>query len=111
MMNWDDFEHIHVIRKLREILSKWWHTEIFFADDRGFIRGIDREKDHEYKNLICNLILQTDTGFDVLSNFAKTAVAKMKQSDERFLLLDCDFGFAGLIVPIFIEREFMGVVF
>ena len=82
MINWDEFEHIHVIRKIREILERWWNTEVFFADDRGNIRGIDREKVKEFKNLVCNLILQTDRGFDLLADYAKNAVEEMKNSEK-----------------------------
>ncbi|MBI2609251.1 MAG: sigma 54-interacting transcriptional regulator [Deltaproteobacteria bacterium] len=110
MVNWDEFEHIHVIRKLREILSKWWHTEVFFADDRGYIRGIEREKAKEYKNLVCNLILQTDTGWDMLSDFSKKAVQEMKESEERYLFRNLDLGISSLVVPITIDNEFIGVV-
>ncbi len=111
MINWDEFEHIHVIRKIREILARWWNTEVFFADDRGNIRGIDREKAKEFKNLVCNLILQTDRGFDLLADYAKQAVDEVKNLDERYLFKNWDFGLGGIVVPIMIDSEFMGVVF
>ena len=111
MINWDDLEHIHVIRKLREILSKWWHTEVFFADDRGYLRGLDPEKVKEYKNLVCNLILQTERGTEFLTEYSKKCAASMKENlDEKYLFIDWDMGLGGLAVPILIEKEFMGIV-
>ena len=33
MINWEELKHIHVIRKLDEILAQWFHTDIFFVDE------------------------------------------------------------------------------
>jgi two-component system response regulator HupR/HoxA len=41
MINWDEFEHIHVIKKLKEILNAWWNIDVIFTDERGKIRGMD----------------------------------------------------------------------
>ena len=41
MINWDEFEHIHVIKKLKQILSSWWNIDIVFTDERGHLRGMD----------------------------------------------------------------------
>ena len=42
MINWEELKHIHVIRKLEEILGQWFHTDIFFVDERGAVRNYDR---------------------------------------------------------------------
>jgi hypothetical protein len=39
MINWEELKHIHVIRKLEEILATWFNTEIFFVDERGQVRN------------------------------------------------------------------------
>ena len=33
MINWDEFDHIHVIKKLRQILNTWWNIDIVFTDE------------------------------------------------------------------------------
>ena len=38
MINWDEFEHIHVIQKLKSIISQWWNIETVFTDDTIYIR-------------------------------------------------------------------------
>jgi two-component system, NtrC family, response regulator HupR/HoxA len=40
MINWDEFEHIHVIRKLKQIIGSWWHIDVVFTDDKGRLRGV-----------------------------------------------------------------------
>ena len=41
MINWEEFEHIHVINKLKQILASWWSIDIIFTDERGMVRGPD----------------------------------------------------------------------
>ena len=45
MINWDEFEHIHVIRKLKQVLTSWWNIDTVFTDENlythllyGFLR-------------------------------------------------------------------------
>ena len=44
MINWDEFEHIHVIKKLKQILNSWWNIDVVFTDERGSLRAIDPSK-------------------------------------------------------------------
>ena len=39
MINWEELKHIHVIRKLEEVLSSWFNTAILIADGHGVIRN------------------------------------------------------------------------
>ena len=43
MINWDEFEHIHVIKKLKQILNSWWNIDVVFTDIRltGDVNGWD----------------------------------------------------------------------
>lgn len=41
MINWEEIKHIHVIRKLEEILAHWFNTDIFVVDEKGAIRDYD----------------------------------------------------------------------
>ena len=46
MINWDEFEHIHVIKKLKQILNTWWSIDVVFTDERGVIKAFDTDKTH-----------------------------------------------------------------
>ena len=39
MINWSEFEHIHVIKKLKQILKSWWNIDVLFTDERGHLKG------------------------------------------------------------------------
>ena len=34
-VRWEDFDKMHVIRKLKEIVGKWWRVQINFTDKKG----------------------------------------------------------------------------
>ncbi len=40
MINWEELKHIHVIKKLDEILSSWFNTAILIADGQGTIDSL-----------------------------------------------------------------------
>src|SRR3954465_15884014 len=58
MINWDELKHIHVIRKLEEILAQWFNTDIFFVDERGLVRNWDpHDKHREFRNPLSSMWL------------------------------------------------------
>ena len=63
MINWDDFEHIHVIRKLKEVIAKWWAIDVYFADDRGNLKIIEKGVKRDFSNPVLNLLMQREKKF------------------------------------------------
>lgn len=110
MINWDEFEHIHVIRKLKEVIAKWWNIDVFFADDRGNLKIVERGVKRDYSNPICNLLLQRDDGFDNLSEFVRNTVHELRKTQEKDLIRDWLPHFITSSFPILIDNEFMGGV-
>ena len=39
-VKWDEFEKLHVIRSLRELVGRWWKIQLNFTDTKGFLRGV-----------------------------------------------------------------------
>ena len=63
MINWEELKHIHVIRKLEEILGQWFHTDIFFVDERGQVRNYDLlDRHREFKNPLSAALLAEGEG-------------------------------------------------
>lgn len=108
MLNWDEFEHIHVIRKLKQILGRWWNAVVFFADDRGNLRAMNVEQ--EYKNVLINHVLHKDKGIHSLAEFSKKSVDKLRESGEKIIITKWEHGGSAVIVPININDEFLGAV-
>ncbi len=110
MINWDEFEHIHVIRKLKQIVGRWWNVDVFFADDRGNIKLINKGSGTEFTNYICNLLLQRDEGFDSLSEFVRKNVGDIRKSQEKGFIREWLPNLQTASSPIIIDNDFMGAV-
>jgi two-component system response regulator HupR/HoxA len=110
MINWDEFEHIHVIKKLKQILSSWWNIDIIFTDERGHVRGSDQRSTAQVNPAVKHF-LSKKTSIENLSEVVSKSMETMRQSNDRFMIRKWDLGgFDIAIVPIIIENEFMGNV-
>ena len=110
MFDWDEFEHLHVVRKLKEILSQWWNVEVFFVDDRGLLRNFEKGQAKTFKNSSLNLILNSDQGFDSFSEFFKQLIQELRKESKRHVTLIWNVGLTATAFPIELNEEFMGAV-
>lgn len=110
MINWDEFEHIHVIRKLKQVLNSWWNIDTVFTDENGRLRGFDREKAG-----LCNpaveALLTKDSAAENLAAAVSKAIEDLRMSDHRYSIRKWDMaGFDMAVFPIMIENDYMGSV-
>lgn len=110
MINWDEFEHIHVIRKLKEVIGKWWNIDVFFADDRGNLKIIEKGQKREYSNPLINLAMQREDGYESLSEFVRNCVSDLRKSQDKEISRPWLANLYGSCIPIIIDNEFMGGV-
>jgi transcriptional regulator with PAS, ATPase and Fis domain len=108
MINWEELKHIHVIRKLEEILAQWFHTDIFFMDERGHVRNYDRK---EFKNPLSQLFLPKEKGKQwMMKSFSEFNEKALASREPHFVVP----GPAGvenvLISRITVDNEFLGSV-
>ncbi len=110
MINWDEFEHIHVIRKLKEILNSWWNIDILFTDDRGHVRGYAAEKTHIH-NAAVKAFVERPAALEGLSDIVNKSVDDLRQTGNRYSLRKWEMtGFDVAVFPIIIENDFVGSV-
>lgn len=110
MINWDEFEHIHVIKKLRHILSSWWNVDVVFTDERGLIKGFDATRSVWANPTTGNLMNKEATQTN-LADFILKTIEDLRMSDNRFALKKWDLaGYDVGVFPITIENDFMGTV-
>lgn len=110
MINWEDFEHIHVIKKLRHILNSWWNIDLIFTDEKGQIKGIDA-RSITFRNPGTGFLLSKESALDHLSGTVMQAVEDLRQSENRYALRRWDMiGYDIGVFPILIENDFMGTV-
>jgi transcriptional regulator with PAS, ATPase and Fis domain len=110
MINWDEFEHIHVIKKLKQILAAWWNIDVVFTDERGHLRGFDRTRTHVH-NAAVGAFLAKDTACDNLAEVVTKAIDDLRLSENRYSVRKWDMaGFDIAVFPIMIENDMMGTV-
>lgn len=110
MINWDEFEHIHVIRKLRHVLSTWWNVDIIFTDERGQLKGLDKAKT-PFANPALQFLVNKEAAQNSLSEVVMKTIEDLRMSDNKFSLKKWDVvGFDIAVFPIMIENDFMGSV-
>lgn len=110
MINWDEFEHIHVIQKLKQILQAWWNIDVVFTDERGQLRGFDKEK-AQFANPGVFQLLEKEAATQSLAETVAKSIDELRQSDSSYSLRKWDMaGFDTCIFPIVIDNDFMGTV-
>lgn len=110
MINWDEFEHIHVIRKLKQIVGSWWNIDVLFTDDRGKLKLGSLEQ-NKFFNTSTPVLLTKEAALESLSDCIHKGIEDLKLTDNRFSLRKWDaIGFDIAVFPIIIENDFMGCV-
>ncbi len=111
MINWGEIKHIHVIRKLEDILSAWFNTAILVVDNHGHIRNMESKDEFHSKNLLCQLISQSSKGMGFLEDFTRGTCDNLKDMDENTLVLEGPLpGTCAIVAKIQIDHELLGCV-
>src|SRR5581483_9287857 len=112
MVNWDELKHIHVIRKLEEILAQWFHTDIFFVDDRGQVRNYDPlDRQREFKNPLAASLLPKEKGRQLVLSMMSQANEKIYRGGEAHLVVPGPCGIESVFVSrIAVGEDFLGSV-
>ncbi|MFN7727622.1 MAG: sigma-54 interaction domain-containing protein [Bdellovibrio sp.] len=110
MINWDEFEHIHVIKKLRQVLASWWNVDVVFTDERGMIKGVDASK-NPFANPAVQFLVNKEAAQNAMAELVMKTIDDLRMSDNRFAMKKWDLaGFDVAIFPIMIDNDFMGTV-
>ncbi len=109
-LQWDNFDEMHVIKRLRELVGRWWQVQINFTDNTGFLRGVPEGKFFAPLNPVCQAITASDRGFsDCVKDARKTTVDSMGAKTAR--VFRCSSGFSSIAVPIKMGKSYMGCVY
>lgn len=109
-MQWQDFDKIHVIRRLRQLLGQWWKIQLNFTDEKGFVRGVPQGRFFNPLNGVCQAITQSQSGFKGCMGTVKQTTIN-SHSAKKASLGRCHAGFSTLSVPIKVGGKYLGCVF
>lgn len=109
-IRWEDFDKLIVVRRLREVIGKWYQIQINFTDAKGFLRGVPEGKFFNPLNPVSQAITDDDKGFsDCVAEARKTTVDTMSSKAPR--VYRCKSGFSAVSVPIQVDGKYLGCVF
>lgn len=109
-IRWEDFDKLLVVRRLREVIGKWFKVQINFTDAKGFLRGVPDGKFFNPLNPISQAITADEKGFrDCVEEARKTTVDTMSSKSARHYR--CKSGFSAISVPIKVGSQYLGCVF
>lgn len=109
-VRWSEFDKLHVVRRLRELVGKWWQIQINFTDTKGLLRGVPEGKFFNPLNPICKAVTEDNRGFEACRGTARqTTVEATRSKDAR--ISRCHAGFSTVTVPIRVEGKYVGCVF
>lgn len=113
MINWEELKHIHVIRKLEEILGQWFHTDIFFVDERGQVRNYDpQDRQREFKNPLSASLFPKEKSRAFVFKAIAEANEKAFRENQSHMVITGPAGFENVLVSrITVDNEFLGSVF
>ncbi|MCS6838661.1 MAG: sigma 54-interacting transcriptional regulator, partial [Bdellovibrionaceae bacterium] len=110
MINWEEFEYMHVIRKFRHILGSWWGVDVLLTDEQGNIKTFPNSKVH-FVNPAIEFLLQKEVVQQQLKEFIARAIDDLRMVDKNYLVRYWEVGgFSWGIFPIIIDRDFLGSV-
>jgi two-component system, NtrC family, response regulator HupR/HoxA len=112
MINWEELKHIHVIKKLDEVLSSWFNTAILIADGHGTIHNHVKGEKPSCNNMLVQLILQSPHGQEFLEAYSTQICGKIASSDKPLEVVDGPLpNTKAIFAKVKIDNEFLGTVF
>lgn len=109
MIDWEHFDRLHVIRRLRQIIGQWWGVQINFTDEKGFIRGVPAGCFFNPLNPSCRAITAKKDGFKSCVEAIRSITAA-GVSRPVLAYGECHAGFSTISVPIEVNGQFLGAV-
>ncbi len=109
-VRWDEFDKMHVIRRLRELVGRWWNVQLNFTDQKGLLRGVPEGKFFNPLNPVCKAITSEAKGFEGCRGTARQTTVNMT-SYKGHKISSCHAGFSAVSVPIRVNGHFVGTVF
>lgn len=111
MIRWDDLKHIHVIRKLNQVLGQWFHTELFFFDEKGTLQGREFSPKGEYANPLVAAFAAKETSRNGFLSWVQAQLDDLSRGAENRREILGPLGVEHVVCSrIVIEGEFLGVV-
>ena len=112
-MDFERYHNLHTIIMLRDVLRKWWRSELTFADKEGTVLDWQKGEIAAPPNDFCRLSLFSKEGMRRCTQSVRVLHDKFKTARKlrRSQFHECHLGFAIVGAPLYVENEYEGMVF
>ena len=112
-MDFERYQNLHTIIMLRDILRKWWRSELTFADKEGTVLDWTKGEIIAPPNDFCRLSLFSKEGLRRCTQSVRVLHDKFKGTRKlrRSQFHDCHLGFSIIGAPLYVNNEYEGMVF
>ena len=108
MIVWNELDHMHVIKKLREVMASWWKIDVLFMDKFGNIKSPEFSK---LNNKAIQKLLSQDEAQESLSKLVSCQMPELINSKKESIIVHWDYcGLNCAIFPINLNNDIVGFV-
>lgn len=110
MLDLESFDKLHVVKKMQNVVGKWWNIQLNFTDPRGFLQGVPEGKFFNPLNEALKQIVEDSEGFKRCVKTAREATVDAMHREGHKIFRD-HVGFSAISLPIRSKAHFLGCVY
>jgi transcriptional regulator with PAS, ATPase and Fis domain len=110
MIQWEEYEHIHVVKRLREVLGSLFHVDVLFVDDQGKVKNFEKGQRKLWSNTLLANTLDKNESYEHFTKCIEKVNASLFKSDSSHLEFEYVPGVHGIAFPIISDNEYHGCV-
>lgn len=111
MINWSTIKDLHVVKKLDQIIGKWFSVDNIFINEFGKIQHDLKHKDHQYHDSFFKTFIHSATGYDVYQADTEKSIAELSKVGNGFVIIESSVPHLKLIMrKIDLGKERLGYV-
>jgi two-component system, NtrC family, response regulator HupR/HoxA len=110
MEQWQDFDKLIVVKRLKDIIGRWFRVQMNFTDAKGYLRGVPSGKFFNPLNPVSLSITNDERGFkECVAEARHITVDSMGRKDAK--VFRAKSGFSAVAVPIKAGSRYLGCVY
>jgi transcriptional regulator with PAS, ATPase and Fis domain len=112
-MDLERHQNLHTIIMLKDVIRKWWHSELCFADKNGEVVDWQKSEIIPPPNDFCRLSLTSKEGLKRCSQSIRVLHERFRTSRKLrgAQVQDCHLNFTIVGAPLYVNGEYEGFIF
>ncbi len=112
MINWKEISRLHVVKRMEEVIERWFGVELFYTDEHYKIRSNLLDPKYEFMSHFLKTQMNMHYGNEYLAQDIEKVTEILSEKSESCIVFDSFFhGVKGIASRISSEGEYLGTVF